>query len=347
MDRLVLRAPDDFHAHLRQGPLLGICAARHAERFARAVPMPNTLPPVIDPRSLASYLDEIRRAAPGLVTVPAFKLRSGMTRTEIEALAAAGARIGKYYPAGATTNAEDGIRSPEAIEEALSVMSELGLVLSVHAEDPSAPALEREAAFLPVLSRIVREHPRLRVSVEHLSTAAGVRWVEDAPDTVAATITAHHLAFTLDDPSGCALDPAYRCKPMLKTAEDRAALRRAAARGGAKFFFGSDSAPHPPDAKAAGAAGAWTAPVALELLAEVFEGIGELDKLEAFLSERGAAFHGLPRNPGTVLLERAPWTVPPAIDGMRPVAWGQTLAWRFVGRGGPEPVTASCPRSGA
>lgn len=332
MRESILRAPDDFHAHLRQDAALERCARRHATAFARVAPMPNTVPPVASATALEAYVGSIGRVAPGLIVVPVFKLLPGMGGSEIHAFAAAGARIGKYYPAGSTTNSSDGIRDPAEIDEALGVMGELGIVLAVHAEDPSAPVLERERAFLPVLDRIVRAHPGLRLSVEHLSDAAAVRWVEEAPERVGATITAHHLRFTLEDLLGEALDSALYCKPLPKSAIDRSELRRAACSGNPKFFFGSDSAPHEPSRKAAGAAGAYTAPVALPLVADCFEEEGALDRLEGFLAVHGAAFHGLEPNQGTLRLWREDWTVPELVDGFRPPAAGKVLRWK-VARG--------------
>ncbi|MBP7094519.1 MAG: amidohydrolase family protein [Spirochaetia bacterium] len=328
MPGIEIRAPDDFHAHLRQGAPLAAFARRHAAGFARVAPMPNTLPPLATPAALVDYVASIERAAPGLAVIPVFKLMPGMDENDVRALAEAGARIGKYYPAGSTTNSGDGIRDPAEVDEALGAMRELGLALAVHAEEPSAPILERETAFLPVLDRIVRAHPGLRLSVEHLSGAAAVRWVEEAPETVGATITAHHLCFTLEDLLGESLDTALYCKPLPKSGADRAELRRAACSGSRKFFFGSDSAPHEPARKAAGAAGVYAAPVALALLAGCFEEEGALDGLEGFIAVHGAAFHGLEPNRGSVRLWREDWTVPEAVDGVRPLAAGRTLRWK-------------------
>ncbi|MBN1241951.1 MAG: dihydroorotase [Spirochaetales bacterium] len=325
---MTVRSPDDFHAHLRQGATLADCARRHAEHFKRVAPMPNTLPPLATPDRLVEYLALVANAAPDLALVPVFKLAPGMGERQIHALAAAGARIGKYYPAGSTTNASDGIQDPDDVDEALGAMRDLGLALAVHAEDPSEPMMERETAFLPILDRILRAHPGLRLSVEHLSGAPAVRWIEEAPETVGATITAHHLCFTLDDLLAEALDSALYCKPLLKFREDRAELRRAACSGNPKFFFGSDSAPHAPERKAAGAAGAYAAPVALPLLAGCFEEEGALDRLEGFVAEHGAAFHGLEPNVGSIRLWREDWMVPDLVDGFRPLAAGKVLRWK-------------------
>jgi dihydroorotase len=340
MDELRIRVPDDFHVHLRQGPAMAAYVARSAEFFGRFLAMPNIVPPLVSGRAVTDYLAALRKAVP----VPAglsrdaggkfqgplvsFKLIPGMGRQAVLDCIAAGALLGKYYPAGSTTNAADGVRDPEEVQAELDVMEEADTVLSIHAEDPSAPVMEREQAFLPQIDRILARHPRLRIVVEHLSSAAGVDAVLAWPQRVAASVTAHHLAFTIDDLAGERLDPGFYCKPLVKTAADRAALVRVACSGHPRFFFGSDSAPHTVEAKAAGAAGVYSSPVSLQLLAGVFESQGSLDQLEAFTSVRGAAFYRLKPNKGQLVLHREPWTVPELVDGCIPLAHGQTLAWK-------------------
>jgi dihydroorotase len=174
---------------------------------------------------------------------------SGMSAEVVRACAAAGAVAGKYYPAGSTTNASDGLLDPSDAEDALAAMEDAGLILCVHAEEPSAPVLDREEAFIPVLERILSAHPQLKMVVEHVSSAALLSFVFAAPARVAATVTAHHLLFTLDDLLGEGMDPNLYCKPVLKSARDRDALRDAVLRGESRLFFGSDSAPHPRAAK--------------------------------------------------------------------------------------------------
>lgn len=332
MNRLDLRLPDDFHVHLRQGPGLYAYAARSAANFGRFLAMPNVIPPPVDGRSLSDYMNSVSGAiaASGYesAALACFKLVPGMGAEAVRACASAGALAGKYYPAGATTNSADGIRDPDEIRPELEAMQEAGLVLSVHGEDPGWPVMEREAAFLPAVDRIVSAYPRLRVVLEHLSTAAAVSAVSDWPDRVGATLTAHHLAYTVDDLMGDRLDTAYFCKPVLKSASDRAALVSAAVSGSPKFFFGSDSAPHPRAAKSAGAAGVYSSPVALPLLAAVFEEAGALGRLERFCSENGAAFYGLRPSRLGLRLTRESWTVPAEIDGIVPLAAARQLAWR-------------------
>jgi len=328
---LEIRLPDDFHVHLRQGPAMAAYAARTAAHFGRFLAMPNVVPPLSTAASMVDYRHALVAAiaSSGQVAEPvmSFKLVPGMGRDAVFACAAAGAKAGKYYPAGATTNSSDGIPDPGSVAAELDAMEVAGLVLSVHAEDPRAPAMERETAFLPVVDRMIAEHPGLRIVVEHLSTAAAVDAVLGWPERVAATISAHHLSFTIDAMLGNRLDPSYFCRPLLKSAKDCDALVLAATAGSPRFFFGSDSAPHAPAAKAAGAAGCYSAPVAMSLLAEAFDGAGRLDRLEAFVSENGARFYGLPYNSGRLALSRLPWTVPVELDGITPLASGMTLAW--------------------
>jgi dihydroorotase len=215
-------------------------------------------------------------------------------------------------------------------------MEAAGVALSVHAEDPAAPVLDREAAFIPTLERILGLYPRLRVIVEHISTAELLRFVLGAPERVAGGITAHHLLFTLDDLLGEGLDPHLYCKPTLKRSPDRDALREAVFEGEPRLFFGSDSAPHPRAAKEGdgkpgfrAASGVYSAPCAVAALAGLFEEASALDALEGFLSRRGAAFYGLAPPKGRLLLERAAWTVPAETDGSVPMLAGKTLSWRI------------------
>lgn len=329
MRDMTIRAPDDFHVHFRSGPGLEGFVRRTAAFFDRALPMPNTLPPLADAASVRSYAAAIRAAAPGLDLVLSFKLLPGMDAETVRALADAGVRVGKYYPAGATTHSGDGIREPGEIREALAAMEDAGLVLSVHGEDPAAPVLERERAFLSVVRGLLAAYPRLRIVLEHLSTREAAEFAAAGPERLGATMTAHHLSFTTDDLAGQTLDPHLYCKPILQDASHRAALRRVAA-ACERVFFGSDSAPHPRDRKESGRIppGAYTAPVALPLLAAAFEEEEALNRLEDFVSLRGASFYGLPPNRGRVRLFREPWKVPDELDGVVPAAAGSALDWR-------------------
>ncbi len=329
MKQIRIRRPDDFHLHLRQGEMLKAVAPYSAAAFSRALVMPNTLPPVTTPEGLKSYRDEIMAAAPGFEPLMSFKLLPKLDPGAIPALKKVGAVAGKYYPAGATTNAEDGIREPGEAYPLFEALQQAGLVLCVHAEDPDAPVFEREAAFLPHVTRIARDFPRLKIVVEHLSSKAAVEALYDLPRSVGATITAHHLAFTAEQMLGGKLDSRLFCKPIVKFDADRKALIEAATSSSGRFFFGSDSAPHSPEAKADGAAGSFTAPVALSLLAGVFEEAGKLETYEDFTSRFGAEFYGLPLNRSELIGEKSHWQVPAETGGVVPVCAGEELAWGF------------------
>lgn len=331
---LVLPRPDDFHVHLRQEPGMALYTRRQALMSGRALVMPNTLPPIADAAALVAYRQEILDSLePGSSFTPlmTFKLLPGMDARRVAECVAAGAVAGKYYPSGSTTHAVDGPRNPAEVAGVLDAMQDAGVVLSIHGEMPEAPALEREEAFLPVLESLLEGWPRLRIVLEHLSSAAAVDFVLSGPDRLAASVTAHHLLFTIDDLLGGALNPHLFCKPVLKTAEDRARLRDAAFSGSPRFFFGSDSAPHPRAAKESARApgGIYAAPTALPALVELFESQGAVPSLFPFLSGNGARFYGLPAPEGFVRLIRQPWTVPAEIDGVVPMCAGQTLAWQL------------------
>jgi dihydroorotase len=315
---------------------MGAYARRHGLSFGRALAMPNTVPPIASGAEIAAYRAEISAASGGgLEPLMTFKLLPGMSADGVRACASAGAIAGKYYPAGSTTNASDGLSDPSEAEEALSAMEAAGLVLSIHAEEPSAPVLEREEAFIPVLERILASHPRLRVVVEHISSAALLGFVLSAPERVAGGVTAHHLLFTLDDLLGEGMDSRLYCKPLLKTARDRDALRTAVLRGEKRLFFGSDSAPHPRAAKerAPAASGVYSSPCAIAALAELFDSEGRLQALEGFLSRRGADFYGLGAPAGLLELSREGWVVPDEVDGCLPMLAGRTIAWTVSRQG--------------
>ncbi len=332
---MTIRRPDDWHLHLRQGGEMPFYArASAAAGFGRALVMPNTRPPVADAAGLTAYRQRIEAAAPGLEPVMTFKIRPGMTGEDVRALRTAGAAAGKYYPAGATTNSADGLTDWRQAEAALAAMEELDLVFSVHGEVPEGPALTREERFLPVLEEIRRRFPRLRMVMEHVTTRAGAEWVCGAGGRTAATVTAHHLLFSRDRELDPGREPHLFCRPLIKGEADRTALEERILAGDPRFFFGSDSAPHPlEDKEPAGpdrtpAAGVFSAPAALPLLAGFFEKRDKLDLLEDFVSRFGAEFYGMPLNCGTVALERQPGRIPGEIGAARPLCGGETLAWR-------------------
>jgi dihydroorotase len=265
-----------------------------------------------------------------------FKLLPSMSCATVAECIQSGAIAGKYYPSGATTNAEDGPSSPDAVADALDAMEDRGIVLSIHGEKPDSPVLEREGAFLRTLDDLLGRWPRLKIVLEHLSTAEAVHYVQKGPDRLAATITAHHLLLTLDDLMGGGLNPHLFCKPVLKTAQDREALRLAAFSGSPKFFFGSDSAPHPRSIKEKGFApgGIYSSPVAVPALVGLFEDHGVLDFLPGFLGGHGGSFYGLKPPVQQLRLVREFWIVPEEVDGSVPLLAGKTLGWKVAGRVG-------------
>jgi dihydroorotase len=337
-DRLVMRAPDDFHLHLRQGaPLEYYTTLSKNAGFARAIVMPNTTPAINTPTTLKAYREEIERAGqsqPGMVSftpLMTFKLMPGMTPAEVQDLHKAGAVMGKYYPAGATTNSSDGLSHWSQCEEAMGEMERLGMVFSIHGEDPLAPALEREQLFLDQFREMVNAFSDLKMVFEHISSAQGVEMVMSLPDRIGASVTAHHLLLTQEDLLGGGFNPHLFCRPLPKTARDRKAIQELVLSGAGKIFFGSDSAPHIRSMKecSSAAAGIFTAPVALPLIIDFFEKQGKEDLLEPFLSERGADFYGLPRNKGEVTFVREDWLVPGSYGDIVPMMAGEVLSWRL------------------
>lgn len=327
-----LRSPDDFHIHLRQDDDLPSFVKTTARQFARCLVMPNLLPPVVNGEDILRYRDQIRAAGTALEPLMAFKVLGKHRPEDLPGLKAAGAVAGKIYPEGVTTNAEDGVRELSDLSAFLEAMQEAGLVLCLHGEKPGGFVLDREALFLEDLRWIASNFPRLRIVLEHVSTAAAVEAVSSLPANVAATITLHHLEITLDDVVGGNLRPHLFCKPLAKRPEDRTALLEAAFSGSPKFFFGSDSAPHRKDRKecAAGCAGVYTMPNAMECLVTLFEKHDRLDRLVDFVSSFGADFYGLPRNQGTMRLVRESTRVADIVDGVVPYRAGQILPWRLA-----------------
>ncbi len=338
MTTLTIRKPDDFHVHLRQGWTLKQVLPATARVFGRALVMPNTEPPVLDWNGVCGSFFEIQDLAAksgcdGFYPMMTIQITAGTTIQTIRECAAPPCFAGKLYPAGVTTNSGNGVTDLKALYPVFGEMEAHGMVLCLHGETPDAFCLEREWIFLDALIMLAADFPKLRVVLEHVSTVDAVSLIRDLPDTFAATITAHHLVLTLDDVIGDKFQPHHFCKPLPKTREDRDALIEAATSGDPKFFFGSDSAPHRAPAKECceGAAGVFSAPAALPVLAEVFEREGKLDRLEGFVSEHGARFYGLPLNEGTVTLERKEWRVPRRYcDEFVPFMAERVLEWRLA-----------------
>ena len=336
MDTITIRMPDDFHVHFREGELLRRLAYLVAQQFGRAIAMPNTLnPPIRTVDDAIPYRDEIlMHSGNGFQPLMTLKLYPDTTPEVVRGAHAAGVVAVKYYPEGVTTNAEDGVSVGRLSElyPAFEAMQDIGMLLLLHGEMPGVFCLDREAAFLEVLRRLCSDFPGLKIVLDHITTAGAVEAVYTLPATVAATITLHHLELTLDDVIGDKIMPHNFCKPVVKRPQDREALCYAVTSGNPKFFFGSDSAPHPICAKecAEGCAGVFTAPVAMPRLMEFFETLGCLTKLDPFVSQFGAEFYGLPLNQGTLTLVREPWIVPVEYAGVRPYLAGRTIIWRIA-----------------
>lgn len=343
MTTLSLRRPDDWHLHLRDGVQMAAVVGFTAQRFARALAMPNLKPPMTTTGALDAYRRRIRGALPDgarFEPLMTLYLTDRTSPDEVARAADSGFVVGaKLYPAGATTHSDAGVSSVDHAWPALEALSATGLVLQVHGEvtDPAVDVFDREQAFIDrVLERIVDRLPRLKVVFEHITTAVAVDYVRRARAGVAATITPQHLLLNRNALFDGGIRPHNYCLPVLKRERDRAALLDAATSGDPRFFLGTDSAPHGRGAKEAscGCAGVFSAHAALELYAEAFETAGRLDRLEAFSSEHGADFYGVPRNGGTITLAREPWTVPAHYafgdDELVPMRAGTELNWRVV-----------------
>ncbi|MCX2983101.1 dihydroorotase [Halieaceae bacterium IMCC14734] len=342
MTEISLTRPDDWHVHLRDGDALPHTCADMARYFGRMIVMPNLTPPVTTvaeaeayrARILAAMSDLPRQVEPLMVLY----LTDQTTPAEIERAAASDfVHAVKLYPAGATTNSDAGVAELEALYPTLAAMEATGLPLLVHGEvtDGDIDIFDREAVFIERhLRPIVRQFPALKMVLEHITTADAVAFVESAPATVAATITAHHLLYNRNHMLAGGIRPHYYCLPILKRNSHQQALITAATSGNSKFFLGTDSAPHTTDAKetACGCAGCYTAYAALELYAEVFEQAGALDKLEAFAAFYGADFYGLPRNTDTITLQRSNWLAPASLvlgnSSLTPLRAGEQLQWQ-------------------
>ena len=344
-NRITLRRPDDWHLHLRDGPMLAAVLPYTAARFARAVVMPNLVPPVTTVAAATAYRARILAALPeGARFEPLMTcyLTDHTSPDELEAGRREGVWVAaKLYPAHATTNSAHGVTDVRNIRGCLERMERVGMPLLVHGEvtDAEVDIFDREAVFLDrVLGPLLREHPGLRAVLEHVTTADGVAFVEEGGERLAGTITVQHLMLNRNALLVGGIRPHLYCLPILKTEADRQALRRAATSRSGRFFLGTDSAPHPAGAKecACGCAGCFTAPAALELYTQVFEEEAALDRLEQFAALAGPRFYGLAPNEDRVDLVRDSWSVPAGVPvggeatEVRPFMAGETVAWRLA-----------------
>jgi dihydroorotase len=342
-DEIALTQPDDWHLHLRDEAALASVVGHTAERFARAIVMPNLRPPVTTTAQALAYRGRILAAlgaGPGFEPLMTLYLTDRLPPDEIDRAWDNGAvHAVKLYPAGATTNSESGVTDLAAVYPVLGRMERLDLPLLVHGEstDPAVDVFDRELRFIDErLTRILGDFPGLRVVFEHITTSDAVDFVRTGPPTLAATITAHHLLYNRGAMFAGGIRPHLYCLPVLKREVHRQALVQAATGGNPRFFLGTDSAPHAQGAKeaACGCAGIYTAHAGIELYAEAFEQAGALNRLEGFASHFGPDFYRLPRNRRRIRLRREPWRVPEVYgfgaDRLVPLRAGEEVAWRLV-----------------
>jgi dihydroorotase len=338
---LTIRRPDDWHVHLRDGEMLKAVAPFTAREFARTIVMPNLVPPITTAEQANAYRQRIVDAAgPGFTPLMTCYLTDEADADEIARGFEDGVWIAaKLYPANATTNSAFGVTDVRNISRALERMQTIGMVLCVHGEvtDHEVDVFDREAVFIErILEPLTRDFPRLKIVLEHITTAEATQFVESSGPNIAATVTPQHLMLNRNAIFAGGLRPHAYCLPVAKREKHRLAVRSAATSGSPKFFLGTDSAPHAREAKesACGCAGIFNAPFALESYATVFDEEGALDKFEAFASENGPRFYGLPMNEGTVTLDRTEVHVPERIEAdgidLVPFHAGETLPWKLV-----------------
>lgn len=340
---LTLTRPDDWHLHLRDGAEMTSVLPHTARQFARAIVMPNLKPPVVDTAQAQAYRERILAALPpGLDFTPLMTLylTDSLAPAEIERATASGVLFAaKLYPAGATTNAENGVTRLEKIYPVLAAMEREDMPLLVHGEATAAEidVFDRERRFIDdSLLPLLRDFPGLRIVFEHITTADAADLVREGPATLAATITPQHLLYNRNAILAGGIHPHFYCLPVLKRECHRQALIAAATSGHPRFFLGTDSAPHAIGAKEndCGCAGIYSAHAAIELYAEVFDQAGALDRLEGFASFHGADFYGLPRNTSLIQLRRETWRVPESYafgaTRVKPLKAGESMAWRLM-----------------
>jgi dihydroorotase len=343
MTRLTLIRPDDWHLHLRDGAALASIVSHSARQFARAIVMPNLKPPITTVDEALAYRQRILQALPdGTAFDPLMTLYLTETTPLSEVVKAASnphTHAFKLYPAGATTNSDAGVGNLRGIYPVLEAMEKHDIPLLVHGEvtDQDIDIFDREKVFIErELEPIIKRFPALRIVLEHATTRDAVLFVREASDKVAATLTAHHLHYNRNALLAGGIRPHFYCLPVLKRETHRLALVEAATSGEAKFFLGTDSAPHPKSLKesSCGCAGCYTAHAAIELYAEVFDAANKLENLEKFASCNGPAFYRLPKNRETISLEKANWEIPasyPLGNGsVSPLKASETITWKML-----------------
>ena len=341
--QLTITRPDDWHLHVRDGAVLADVVPHTARQFARAIIMPNLRPPVTTTSQALAYRERILAAVPEdrqFTPLMTLYLTDNTSPGEIRRAKESGhVHAVKLYPAGATTHSDAGVTDIGKTYPVLEALQEIGLPLLVHGEatDPDVDVFDREEVFIEdELVPIVQHFPELRIVLEHITTADGIAFVQEAGKQVAGTLSAHHLLMNRNAMFAGGIRPHHYCLPVLKRESHRLTLIDAATSGDPDFFLGTDSAPHPRTAKEStcGCAGIYTAHAALELYATAFEDAGALDRLEAFASFYGPDFYGLPRNTDRITLTREEWTVPETYrlgkNAVVPLCAGETLRWRFT-----------------
>ena len=341
-DRLTITRPDDWHLHLRDGPVLQYTVPATARVMKRAIIMPNLQPPVMNAEQAHDYRQRIMSKVPqGLNFDPlmVLYLTDNTTPEMIKEAAEAGHIVAvKLYPAGATTNSASGVTDLGKLDELADALTEHDIKLLVHGEvtHSDVDIFDREKRFLDeILSPLVSRNPDLNMDVEHITTKDAAEFVKCQGDNVAATITVQHLAYNRNHMLVGGIKPHYYCLPILKRNIHQQALQDAVVSGSSKFFLGTDSAPHAKGAKesACGCAGCYTAYAAIELYAEIFDDLGALDKLEGFASHYGPDFYGLPRNSDEITLIKKDWQAPHELpfgdDVIVPLRAGETLRWKL------------------
>jgi dihydroorotase len=342
MSVLRIQRPDDWHLHLRDGAALRAVAKFTAQRFGRAIVMPNLKPPIATTAMAAAYRSRIMASLSrdaSFEPLLTLYLTAGTPVDEIDRAKQSGFIHGvKLYPAGATTHSDAGVRDLKDVYAVLERMEEVDMPLLVHGETAHADidVFDKETHFIDtVLQPLIERFTKLRVVLEHITTQHAVQFIEATRDGVGATITPQHLLHNRNALFMGGIRPHYYCLPILKRERDRQALIGAATSGNPRFFLGSDSAPHERGAKeaACGCAGMFTAHAAIELYAEAFEAAGRLEKLEGFASHFGADFYRLPRHEDTITLVKDPWLAPAAYEfgegTLVPYRAGETIAWRL------------------
>ena len=342
LDTLTITRPDDWHLHVRDGEALRTVVPHTAAQFGRAIIMPNLKPPVTTAEQALAYRERILAAVPpGQAFEPLMTLylTDNIPAEEIVRAKAAGVVALKLYPAGATTNSDAGVTDMRKTYATLEAMQRAGLLLLVHGEVTGSEIdlFDREAAFIDQqLIPLRRDFPELKIVFEHITTREAAQYVTESDRFVGATITPQHLLFNRNAIFTGGIRPHYYCLPVLKRETHRLALVEAATSGNAKFFLGTDSAPHAAHLKehATGCAGCYSAHAAIEMYAEAFDNAGALDKLEAFASFNGPDFYSLPRNTGTITLRRESWTPPESFAfgeaQLKPLRSGEALPWKLV-----------------